>query len=1158
MNRRITLLLLLLPALFAPLKSWASHAMGADLTYTCVGPDTYEIRLTFFRDCGGISAPATVNIAFESVSCGLTTNITLNQDSLVIGSDTYFSGDEVSPLCTDSLPNSECNGGDLPGVEIYIYTGTITLPASCPDWVLSYGLCCRNDDITNLDDPDSYDIHVEATIDNSGGLCNSSPFFTTFPVPYICVNEPFSFNHGAVDPDGDSLVYSLIQPLDDTGVPIPYAPGSGFSPTYPMSTTTGTFGFDPVSGQMSFTPDIEQVAVVAVLVEEYRDGVLIGTTMRDIQIVVIDCTTGVAPVWSGAFNSLEGGVAIDSNSIEACPGDTIRFFLDFTDADVGDTISFITNVDLVLTGATFTALGTNPLQLFIEWFSPPTDTGFYNFSVTVEDNSCPIVSSNAYSFDIDLTGRTNAGPDQTYCPGGIPAVLTATGGTAFTWTPVAGLSDPGSATTIATPAATTAYAVESNLSDFCNKDTVIVNVVSDFPYTLSPGDSICRYDVATIGTLTPDATYAPYTYSWGPTAGLSDPDSNITEASPFNTTWYSVIMESALGCRIEDSVRVVIQGAIPQVNAIADDYLICPGTGAQLDLVPQCGADYEACGATTFAVAGEDVFETDAQTPYKGDYDDGRIQILYRAQDLKDAGFHGGSIESLGFFVSEKNSTVPYQNFTISVACSSDTVLTSSFQSGLDTYFGPVDYSTVSGWNMHDLDQVLHWNGVDNLLIEVCFNNPDASFTSFDKVQFSNMEYQAVTNEFAILADGCGLEESPSTSDNRPNLRVRYCNQDVNDLDITWTPTTGLSDPSIQNPIADPDSGPITYIVTVDDAGCSITDTLTLGLDNSLVLDAGADQSICSNESVAINVVPTGTPSPDGFGWSWEPATGLSNPFGPNTTASPESTTTYVVSAFSEQGCPIFDTVTVNVLEFLATAGPETLICEGETLQLEATGGVTYSWSPAAGLSCTDCPDPVASPSQTQTYTVAITSADGCSDTLRTTVFVNPLPFVGAEPDTVLFVGESVGLSSSEGVTYLWSPSDGLDDPSSPNPLATPNMTTTYTLTMTGANGCVNTDQVTIEVIELLEIFVPTAFSPNGDGQNDFLSIINRGLAGLDEFSIYNRWGELVFSTNDPDQGWDGTYKGEPQPTGTYVVVLRATSLLGTALAKTVNVQLVR
>lgn len=1155
MNRLLTPLLLFLAALAAPHLSRASHAMGADLTYTCLGPNTYEIRLTFFRDCGGIAAPTSATVNFESVSCGLTATLTLTQDSLIIGSDTYYSGDEVSPLCSSSLPFSECNGGSLPGVEIYIYTGIITLPAACPDWVVSYGLCCRNDDITNLDDPDSYDIHVEANINNSGGLCNSSPVFTTFPVPYICAGEPFNFNHGAVDPDGDSLAYQLIQPLDDTGVPIPYAPG--YSLAVPMSTVTGTFGFDPLTGQISFTPDVEQVGVVAVLVEEWRDGVLIGTTMRDIQIVVINCTTGSAPVWSGIFNSLEGGVAIDSNSIQACPGDTIRVFLDFSDADVGDTISFVTNMDIVLPGVSITPIGINPLQLFVEWVSPTTDTGFYAFSVTVTDDACPILSSNAYSFDIDLVGRTNAGPDQTYCPGGVPVEFNVTGGTSFTWTPAAGLSDPTSASPIATPAVTTVYVVTSNLSGFCNRDTVIVDVVPDFPYTMSPGDSICRYGNATIGTLT-DPGFGPYTYTWFPEDGLTDPDAAVTDASPFSSTVYTVEMVSALGCRIRDSVQVTIQGAIPQVNAIADDYLICPGTGAQLDLVPQCGADYGPCGATESAVVGTGSLETDAQTPYKGDYDDSRLQILYRAEDLKAAGFHGGTIESLGFFVSEKNSTEPYQNFSIKLACTTEDALVDGFQPGVATYFGPVAYSTVSGWNMHDLDEVFHWNGEDNLLVEICFDNPDFGFSGNDKVLFSNAEYTASMIDFNVLASGCDLDDSPAPSDNRANLRLRYCNQDVDGLDISWVPGTGLSDATIQNPIADPATGPVTYVVTVDDAGCSITDTLTLDLDNSLVLDAGPDQAICSNEAASITVTPTGTPSSAGYGWNWEPATGLSDPFGPNTNASPESTTVYVVSAVSEQGCPIYDTVVVNVLEFLATAGPEDLICEGESLQLEATGGSVYAWTPTEGLSCADCPDPVASPTQSTTYTVVVTSPEGCTDTLRTTVFVNPLPYVNAEPDTILFQGESVTLNANEGLAYSWSPADGLDDPNAPDPLATPLSTTTYTLTMTGPNGCVNTDQVTVEVIELLEIFVPTAFSPNGDGQNDLLTVINRGLATLDEFSVYNRWGELVFSTNDPDQGWDGTYKGEAQPMGAYVVVLRATSLTGNTLAKNVTVQLVR
>ena len=141
---------------------------------------------------------------------------------------------------------------------------------------------------------------------------------------------------------------------------------------------------------------------------------------------------------------------------------------------------------------------------------------------------------------------------------------------------------------------------------------------------------------------------------------------------------------------------------------------------------------------------------------------------------------------------------------------------------------------------------------------------------------------------------------------------------------------------------------------------------------------------------------------------------------------------------------------------------------------------------------------------------------------------------------------------------WQWTPETGLDDPTSQFPIAAPLETTTYTVVLTDANGCVNTTDVTVNLIELVDINIPTAFSPNSDGVNDILFVIDRGLSTLDNFSIYNRWGELVFSTADINEGWSGVYKGKPAEAGTYVAVIRATSLTGTVFSKNINVQLVR
>jgi gliding motility-associated-like protein len=1136
-----------------PQQLHASHASGADLSYTCVGPNMYKIQLTFFRDCDGISAPSTVSVDINSTSCFSSFTQTLTEDTLFTGTDTFFFGDEISPLCDAAI--STCEGGTEPGVEIYMYSAIVTLPGACDDWVVSWDLCCRNAAIDNLDAPDTRDIYVETTIDNSLAACNNSVVFTQLPISYICAGEPFNFNHGAVDIDGDSIAYEMIQPLEAGPTPIPYAPL--YSLAVPMTTVSGTFGFDPVTGQISFTPDVEQVGVLAVRVEEWRDGVLIATTIRDIQIFVQTCSSGSGPSSDGAPFAVSGAVVTDTNSLQTCPGDTVRFSLSFSDPDAADSLFLNSNVSLAIPGSNFSWTGVNPAIGTVEWVPDDSDTGFYVFTVTVRDNNCPIFNSQVFAFDIEVLSGTFAGPDLTYCVGGEPAELTVTGGTAFTWSPPDFLDNPFAANPKASPVFDIQYIVTSDLSPLCkNTDTVNVTVVPDFNYTLTPGDTMCRFDVTTIG-ITPDPAFSPYTYTWSPADGLTDPTASTTDASPYSSTWYNIIAVSDTGCTIRDSIPVIIQGAIPQVNAVADQSPICPGIGAQLDLVPLCGSEVDSCTSTIMVELNEEFTETDAQTPYKGGYDGARMQILYTAEDLKAAGFHGGVITEIGFFVNEKLSSGGLDNFQISMACSPLDNLGANFESGLDPVFGPATVNTVTGWNDHILGTPFPWDGVSNLLVEVCFDNPPFLLSDDDKVYYTNTDYNSVLIDFNVNVEGCGLE-NPSPSDNRPNIRLQYCGQDYSDLMINWTPGIGLSDISIQNPIANPTSGPIEYIVTADDNGCVMIDTVTIDVDNSFTLDAGPDLSICSDESVNLLAMTTGAPPSGGFVWSWSPAVGLSDPFSGDPIASPDETTTYIVSTVGENGCIGIDTITVEVFEFASQVGPEDFICFGDELQLLADGGVSYDWFPAEGLSCTDCPDPLASPSQTQTYSVVITSADGCVDTQRTTVFINPLPFVDAWPDTTIFQGEDVLLNASPGVSVSWSPSETLDDPGSFNPLANPLVTTTYTLTLTDQNGCINVDSATVEVLELLEIFIPTAFSPNGDGVNDELFVINRGIGTLEEFSIYNRYGQLVFTTNDINQGWDGRFDGKDQELGSYVVVLRAATLSGNVLSKNEVIQLVR
>jgi hypothetical protein len=204
-------------------QSLATHAMGADINYSCVGPDTYQIFVSFYRDCIGTIPGSMLPLTISSESCGFSIDTTAFRDTLIIGSNVLYHGVEVSPICESAIPFTTCNGGLLPGVKIYVFSLTITLPAQCPDWKIQFSECCRNETVDNIVTPGAWDLYIEATINNTGGICNTSAFFTELPVTYICANETFFLNQGSFDFEGDSLVYELVNPMGGPDLLIPYA-----------------------------------------------------------------------------------------------------------------------------------------------------------------------------------------------------------------------------------------------------------------------------------------------------------------------------------------------------------------------------------------------------------------------------------------------------------------------------------------------------------------------------------------------------------------------------------------------------------------------------------------------------------------------------------------------------------------------------------------------------------------------------------------------------------------------------------------------------------------------------------------------------------------------------------------------------------------------
>lgn len=313
---------------------------------------------------------------------------------------------------------------------------------------------------------------------------------------------------------------------------------------------------------------------------------------------------------------------------------------------------------------------------------------------------------------------------------------------------------------------------------------------------------------------------------------------------------------------------------------------------------------------------------------------------------------------------------------------------------------------------------------------------------------------------------------------------------------------------------------------------------------------AGNDTLICGGNPVTLTT-PTGT----GYSYSWSNGTntiGNTN----SVSVSPTVTTTYIVTVSISAGCTSYDTVNVIVSSLGDSVSSTQAGCNvyDGTATVSSTAGTppfTYLWSngqttqTAVGLA-------------PGTYSCTITDAAGCSSVS----FVTVGSVSALNPDAGIFVtitqGESTQLNGTGGGTYNWAPAASLSCSTCPDPIASPIVTTTYTMSVTDSLGCTRTDTVTV-FVDLLcgEVFVPNAFSPNGDGQNDILFVRGICIEYLD-YSIYNRWGEQVFHTNDPAVGWNGTWRGVQCENAVFTYVLKGSLLDGSEIDKKGNVSLVR
>ncbi|MEI2759083.1 MAG: T9SS type A sorting domain-containing protein [Bacteroidia bacterium] len=259
--------------------SFASHIVGLYLTYTYQGPNTYLLHLKMYRDCSGIPAPMAPMVCCSSASTG-------GMGSVVL--DTVSPSFYQVPLNSCATQGTTwCQGGSYFGIEEYNYEGIVTLPYAASDWVFSYTECCRNTAITTL--ANNYGAYIETTLDNLTYPVNSSPQFNSTLFGLYCVGTLTNISYQCTDADGDSLVFRLDSLRDGsscpvTSTPINYLPPYGY--LNPVASFT-PFTLNQSTGILSFTPALIQIGAVSFVVDEYRNGVKIGSIKRDDQLVIV-------------------------------------------------------------------------------------------------------------------------------------------------------------------------------------------------------------------------------------------------------------------------------------------------------------------------------------------------------------------------------------------------------------------------------------------------------------------------------------------------------------------------------------------------------------------------------------------------------------------------------------------------------------------------------------------------------------------------------------------------------------------------------------------------------------------------------------------------------------------------------------------------------
>ena len=830
MKKLLVVLLVGFISVFTGFEAAASHVSGGSIKYTYVGPGMtagthqYRVQVAMVRDCNGIQYSKTSERITAVCMPGGT-----NQQIFTAPKVNYIAkpgerpvnrgNKDVSDVC--SSKSSSCAGNGNPnGYEVSFFEVVITL-GSCNYWEIyvTGTECCRNGMVNATG---SY--YTPMTRLNSAQFpTNSSPNFAdeVKPMPSVCVGQNVFYGIGTVDPDGDSLRFYLVAGRDNRTATnnqsyVNYR--AGYSITAPIP----GLKLDSSTGLISFRTNVTGKFLVSFVVEEYErcTGRWKGTTHREVQFIVGNCSNNVPRDISGISNLQGNAKRIGKYALEVCEGTQITWDDTIVDIDRNDTLLFATNVDSVLKGVTWTRIpiARNQAVVRFTWRANILLGQYYTFFLAFDDDRCDYPGNGFSVFEMNVRPAASAGPDQYVCKGDT-AYIDALGGSSFRWHLISGdpmiagvnwfpdttLRDTNRTAKFIPTRTTTMWVEVDTLRDACGNltvancfttDTITIIVPDSFSIATVPDFFLCNPGTGQLD-VQPSRAFN-YKYEWSP-RNLVDSfkKKNPTFTNVKYPTVFGITVTSDSGCVREDEVRVNVTDPFPTNMKIrASDTLICLQKNIKLwvdkglvDYGKLCDTSTYNCQGTfkdfTLGTGTQSNTGTSTNMPmvYGSRWYSGKSQYLYRANELKAMGMKPGPIQQVSWFIQSLYAglSTPFNSFTIRMRCTSMTALPqNSFVPPGIIVYGPKAYLPSTGWNDHTLDREYNWDGVSNLIVEVCWENGSTRYAAHHIQTFDNKTYAASAHYFqtsTIAGTACpaGSPSAGFPNNTLPRTKFNAC-----------------------------------------------------------------------------------------------------------------------------------------------------------------------------------------------------------------------------------------------------------------------------------------------------------------------------------------------------------------------------------------------